>query len=308
MIPGGSRGRRGFTLVELLVVIGIVAALVAILLPTLSSVRRSSQSVADAANLRQIVTLAHGYAGDSKGGLPLGMLARDASGEVTDTFTAGTTIDGIWADFLHRWAGEEGATGDLWQSPAASFHSPTPQYGANPIAMPSPLGFTLRVTGHRPSEYPPSKLVQLHADTALFWSSSAYEAEATQQIPAFAGYSGIDDGLAYGAYSGRGGFTSRRRDRRVNDPHAADPLLAASESILVYDADAGPYDPDRDFAGPLTLRTILGEVMPARFRDGRCNVATADGAVRALGKGKLRADGTYDTEFRRFMLLVRPPA
>ena len=48
------RNRNGFTLVELLVVIGIIAVLIALLMPTLGKVRQSAQRTACRASLRDI--------------------------------------------------------------------------------------------------------------------------------------------------------------------------------------------------------------------------------------------------------------
>ena len=66
------RQRRAFTLVELLVVIGIIALLIGILLPTLSRVQKSARATNCLSNQRQLVTALIMYTQENKGSFPGG--------------------------------------------------------------------------------------------------------------------------------------------------------------------------------------------------------------------------------------------
>lgn len=67
---GTRKTPAGFTLVELLVVIGIIALLISILLPSLNKAREQAQTAACLSNQRQIVMGMLQYANDHKGRLP----------------------------------------------------------------------------------------------------------------------------------------------------------------------------------------------------------------------------------------------
>src|ERR1700677_3953513 len=66
----GPNSKLGFTLVELLVVIGILCVLIAILLPALSKARQSANGITCASNLRQWGMAVHMYANENDGYLP----------------------------------------------------------------------------------------------------------------------------------------------------------------------------------------------------------------------------------------------
>ena len=73
MNPENAPRKHGFTLVELLVVIGIIALLISILLPALQSARQSATVVACLSNIRQLGLATAGYVSENQSTLPEAM-------------------------------------------------------------------------------------------------------------------------------------------------------------------------------------------------------------------------------------------
>jgi len=65
-------GSRGFTLVELLVTIAIIALLAGLLLPALATAKQAGFKASCVSNLRQVGIAIHSYASDSDGNIPYG--------------------------------------------------------------------------------------------------------------------------------------------------------------------------------------------------------------------------------------------
>src|SRR5688572_16951568 len=65
-----GRRRAGFTLIELICVIGIIAILIALLLPSLITARESARSLKCLSTLRQLGIAFQSYAAEQKGYLP----------------------------------------------------------------------------------------------------------------------------------------------------------------------------------------------------------------------------------------------
>ena len=82
------RRRKAFTLVELLVVIGIIALLISILLPTLSRARESAKKTACLSNARELGNSFRLYAAQYKDVMPIGCRLRVPQRPQNDALSA----------------------------------------------------------------------------------------------------------------------------------------------------------------------------------------------------------------------------
>ena len=114
--------RGGFTLVELLVVVGIIAVLIGILMPSLGKARETSNRVKCSANLRSIGQLLTAYSAANKGNYPRTFYdARKSPMTYVDAVPpAGVPYQPAGATVSDPFAGSSGAVGPN-NVPAALF-------------------------------------------------------------------------------------------------------------------------------------------------------------------------------------------
>lgn len=102
-----SRRRTGFTLVELLVVLAIIAVLIGLLLPAVQKIRAAAARISCASNIRQIGLALHAYH-DANGRFPAAVLMPYASTDDNGhTNSAKSPFGPNWAAFLLPWVEQE---------------------------------------------------------------------------------------------------------------------------------------------------------------------------------------------------------
>ena len=125
--------RQGFTLVELLMVLGIIAVLLALLLPTLAAARETAKTTQCLSNLRQLATAAAGYCAENDGSYPFARYVPETAGTifygwdftvVVDRATGKRTVEPglLWAGHA---GGAKSSAGQVQQCPSFAGSSAT---------------------------------------------------------------------------------------------------------------------------------------------------------------------------------------
>jgi prepilin-type N-terminal cleavage/methylation domain-containing protein len=136
------KAAEGFTLVEMLVVIAVIAILAALLLPTISTAKRKAQRIACTSNLRQINLGVRMYSDDS----------HDASPSPVWGGLAATNAPSLYSGYkalMKNYVGLNGASSSqdkLFQCPADTFY---PSWIISPAA--SPIQFVQKSLHDDPS-------------------------------------------------------------------------------------------------------------------------------------------------------------
>lgn len=315
------KSSRGFTLVELLVVIGIIAVLISILLPTINKARRSAKTTAGLSNLKQIGTGLRLYATTNKDSLPYGYtLIFNAAG--TGIVDIAGWHEVINKEFNPRAGGTYlttpiSAYSKVFKDPNAVLDAESVTYSAHPRALPD-MQRMLVYSGNDSSSanfkamlktIKPYRFAQLKPDDALImdgcqqtgggWNNDSYY--TLYRMDAFLGdlgyaYFGTGDPYADAGWYETGSYTG---DIDFGPEFTIDPNVNRDEylqpSSVPGRAGAQGSPRWRQRTADTTLVNVSTPQAPYGYAKGASNVLFGDGHCETVAS----------KDFKRKLLLLK---
>jgi len=282
----------GFTLVELLVVIGIIAVLVAMLLPALNRARAQAQTVQCLSNLRTIGQGLLIYANGNRQSLPFGDFLDPVGGWVPNSATANWSIR-VAAAMNKNALGDNfmvsNTSKGVFKCPTANQDNEAPNewvlhYQCHPRIMPYFNSNNSNITGKPDVPFKLAK-IKRSSEVVMIW-------DGTQYFNA----SGLWNGNSHPVGNGVDGWRCNTQWSWGNGLLFPCPPASPWDANYHQSIDAGT---NRDCYG------WTGNQQQIRWRHAQNNMANflyADGHA-----GSLRYKTQFDTELKRMNVVVPWP-
>jgi prepilin-type N-terminal cleavage/methylation domain-containing protein/prepilin-type processing-associated H-X9-DG protein len=268
---------RGFTLVELLVVIGIIALLISVLLPALSSARRQAATLKCATALREIGNSFQMYAIDNAGWYPPSQLLP-ASGKIYNVNGLDYPNSGLgayWFNFLAKYVtktkvGLESQNGsDTTQQRTKSIFWNCPAFEGYYTGSTAGGGYNRVQPGYGMNWWP-----------TMSASNPAPNVNYPGPAPSAQNYNFIQNwgGTQTGYWYRQGVYTKNGSER----------CLVADSRLWAIDGEAPPAAgiPAQPIPTAATFTTIAGQTLVAVYRHGTPPPAGTPAGTYAKTGGK----------------------